>query len=272
MPMEHYRLNNGVSIPTLGFGTFKISDQDVQPAVELALAIGYRHIDTAVYYQNEEGVGRAIKASGLSRQEVFITSKLWTDDFTYEKASQSIEQSLERLQVDYLDLYLLHWPKPNGNEAWQALEEAYRQKKVRAIGVSNYTSQYLDDLLRTATIKPVLNQVERHPHLQQKELNAYCQSQSVAIEAWSPLKRGKIVDDPVLQKIAQNHEKTVAQVALRWQLQSGMIVIPKSTHRLRIEENYQVFDFSLSEEEMVMINGLDKNERVGSNPEDVYQR
>ncbi|CAJ1229909.1 aldo/keto reductase [Lactiplantibacillus xiangfangensis] len=257
------KLNNGVEMPQLGFGVFQVPDlSECEAAVTEALNAGYRLIDTATAYQNEAAVGRAIKKSGIKREDLFITSKLWVSDFTYDRAKKGIDASLERLGLDYLDLYLLHQPYGDTMGAWRALEEAYHAGKIRAIGVSNFYADQLKNLELTMTVKPVINQIEVNPWYQQSTEVAFNQGEDVRVEAWAPFAEGKhsIFTDPTIAKIAQAHGKTVGQVILRWLLQRGITVIPKSVHPARMVENMAVFDFELSDVEMQTMAGLDRHE------------
>ena len=262
-------LHNGVKMPWLGLGVFKVTDGDeVIQSVKSAIRNGYISIDTASFYKNEEGVGQAIKESGVPREELFITTKLWNADQGYESTLEAFEISLNKLGLDYLDLYLIHWPgKDKYKETWKAFEELYKQGRVRAIGVCNFQVHHLEDLIASAEIKPMVNQVEFHPHLTQKELLAYCKAQGIQLEAWSPLKQGQLLNHPVLEDIAQKYNKSVAQVILRWDLQHGVITIPKSVKEQRIIDNSNVFDFELSSEDMEKIDGLNQDSRAGSHPD-----
>ncbi|MFD2761111.1 aldo/keto reductase [Lentibacillus juripiscarius] len=262
-------LNNGVQMPGFGLGVYKVEDgQMAVDSVKAALKTGYRSIDTASYYQNERGVGQGIRESGVPRDEVFVTSKVWNDEQGYDSTLQAFESSLEKLGLDYLDLYLIHWPvKGKFKETWKAMEKLYQEGKVRAIGVSNFHVHHLQDLMNDANVKPVIDQVEYHPHLTQEKLRAFCEQEDIQLEAWSPLKRGRILDEPVITDIAAKYNKTSAQVILRWDIQNYVVTIPKSTHEERIRENTDVFDFELTEEEMRQINSLNKNDRAGSNPD-----
>ncbi|RFU62013.1 aldo/keto reductase [Peribacillus glennii] len=262
-------LHNGVKIPQLGFGVFKVEEgsQTVE-SVKKALEVGYRSIDTAAIYKNEEGVGKAIKESGIAREELFITSKVWNSDQGYESTLQAYEESLKRLGLDYLDLYLIHWPvKGKYNETWKALEKLYKEGRVRSIGVSNFHVHHLEDLFANSEIKPVIDQVELHPRLAQPELREFCAKHEIKVEAWGPLGQGHLIDEPTLNHIAEKHGKTTAQVLIRWHLQHGIVVIPKSITPSRIEENAQVFDFELSLDEMNKIDALNRNERYGADPD-----
>ncbi len=264
-------LNNGVEMPWFGLGVFKVEDgNQVVDAVKAAIRNGYRSIDTAAVYKNETGVGKAIKESGVKREDLFITSKVWNTDQGYEKALEAFDASLNRLGLDYLDLYLIHWPGPNADtfkDTWRALEKLYKDGKVRAIGVSNFYIQHLEELLKDAEVVPAVNQVEFHPKLTLVELRQYAKEKGIQIEAWSPLMQGKLLDHDVLKDIAARYNKSVAQIILRWDLQSGVVTIPKSINEERIKQNADIFDFELSKEDMEKIDALNNNERVGSNPE-----
>lgn len=256
------KLNNGIEMPRLGFGVYQITDfETAQQSVEMAISAGYRLIDTAAVYQNEEAVGAAIKNSSTPRSELFVTSKLWVSDFSYERAKRGIDASLERLGLDYLDLYLLHQPYGDTMGAWRALQEAYQAGKIRAIGVSNFYADQLKKLALSMPILPAVNQIEVNPWYQQTKEVSLIQDQNVRVEAWAPFAEGKdsIFSNPLLAEIANNHAKTGAQVILRWLLQRDISVLAKSTHRARIEANIDVFDFTLSDEEMNQITQLDKH-------------
>jgi methylglyoxal/glyoxal reductase len=262
-------LHNKVQMPQLGFGVFKVENgsQTVE-SVKKALEIGYRAIDTAAIYKNEEGVGQAIKESGIPREELFITSKIWNEDQGYDSAFQAYEASLERLGLDYLDLYLIHWPgKDKYIDTWKALEKLYQDGRVRAIGVSNFHVHHLEHLFAHTDLKPVINQIELHPRLAQLEIKEFCNQHDIKVEAWGPLGQGNLIDDPTINHIAKKHDKSPAQVLIRWHLQHDHVVIPKSITPSRIEANSQVFDFSLSLDEMNQIDALNLNERYGSNPD-----
>lgn len=267
------KLNNGIEMPWMGLGVFKVEEgPDTIESVKTAIINGYRSIDTAAVYQNEEGVGsgikEGIKVEGISREDLFITSKVWNADLGYESTLAAYETSLKKLGLDYLDLYLIHWPVAGKyKKAWKALETIYKEKRVKAIGVSNFQIHHLEDLMAGATVKPVINQVEYHPMLTQKELLSFCQKHEIQLEAWSPLMQGQLLDHPVLKKIAEKHQKSVAQVILRWDLQTGVITIPKSIKEHRIIENTAIFDFELTTEEVNEINGLNEDKRVGPDPD-----
>ena len=278
--MEQYQLSNGVNIHKIGFGTWQISDgEEVYNSVTHALKVGYRHVDTAQIYRNEVGVGQAIADSDLAREDIFLTTKIWNDKHDYDLAKASIEESLEKLGVDYVDLLLIHWPNPKaqreqdawkaGNAAtWKAMEEAYRAGKVRAIGVSNFMIHHLEALLETAEIKPQVNQVLLAPGCTQEDLVSFCRQHDILLEAYSPLGTGSIFENPVVQNLAAKYGKSIAQVALRWSLQKGFLPLPKSVTPNNIEANLQIFDFELSEED---VDKLDKLDGVKSqkNPDEV---
>ncbi|WP_368496362.1 aldo/keto reductase [Herbiconiux sp. A18JL235] len=262
-------LNNGIDIPQLGFGVFKVDPDKTGRVVRDALDVGYRHLDTAAIYHNEEGVGHAVKESSLDRDELFITTKLWNDQ--QSNALEAFEKSLARLQLDYVDLYLIHWPAPERDsylDAWRSLESILESGRAKAIGVSNFTIDHLEHLVSETQIVPAVNQVELHVDFQQTELRAYAAEQGIAIEAWGPLGQGKINQSEELAGIAAAHGKTVPQTILRWHLQIGNIVIPKSNNKDRMVENFDVFDFELSQSEIATIAGLDRGEdgRGGSHP------
>ncbi|ARO10228.1 aldo/keto reductase [Lactiplantibacillus plantarum] len=261
--METVKLNNGVEMPKLGFGVFQVTDLDqCEQAVVDAIDSGYRLIDTAAAYQNEAAVGRAIKRSGVDRKELFITSKLWVSDANYERAQKGIEQSLNNLGLDYLDLYLLHQPYGDVVGAWRALEEAYKAGKIRAIGVSNFYGGQLKNLELSNEVKPAINQIEVNPWYQQKSEVDFAQSDDIQVEAWAPFAEGKheIFTNKVIAEIANKYGKSNGQVILRWLLQRGIVVIPKSVHKNRMAENINVFDFELKSDEMNALNNLDKGE------------
>ncbi|WP_125714226.1 aldo/keto reductase [Companilactobacillus kedongensis] len=261
--METVKLNNGVEMPQLGFGVFQVTDlEQCEQVVVDAIASGYRLIDTAAAYQNEAAVVRAIKRSGVDRKELFITSKLWVSDANYERAQKAIETSLNNLGVDYLDMYLLHQPYGDISGAWRALEEAYKAGKIRAIGVSNFYADQLKNLELSNEIKPVLNQIEVNPWYQQNSEVDFNQGEDIRVEAWAPFAEGKhdIFTNEAIKEIADKYNKSNGQVILRWLLQRGITVIPKSVHKNRMEENINVFDFELTDDEMKVMNGLDKGE------------
>lgn len=270
---DYVILNNGVQMPWLGLGVFKAKEgEEVVQAVKAAIRAGYRSIDTASAYRNEEGVGQgvreALQENGLQREDVFITSKVWNSDQGFETTLKSFDDSLKRLGLDYLDLFLVHWPvKGKYKETYRALEKVYAEGKVRAIGVSNFQIHHLEDLLSEAKVVPAVNQVEFHPYLTQKELLRYCTEKGIQLEAWSPLGQGHLLEHELLKGIASKYGKTVAQIILRWDVQLGVVTIPKSIREARIIENADIFDFELSAEEMQAIDGLNRNQRFGSDPD-----
>lgn len=270
---ETVTLNNGEKMPWLGLGVFRVEEGNtLVEAVKTAIKQGYRSIDTAAIYANEAGVGQGIKEAleetGLRREDLFITSKVWNADLSYEDTLQAYETSLEKLGLEYLDLYLIHWPvEGKYTGAWKALEELYKQGRVKSIGVSNFQIHHLEELMKTATVKPVINQVEFHPRLTQKELLAYCKEHDIQLEAWSPLMNGELLEEELLKDLADKYGKTSAQIVLRWDLQHGVITIPKSTNELRIAENVDIFDFDLSMEDMAQIDQLNQNRRIGPDPD-----
>ena len=264
-------LNNGVIIPQLGLGVWQASDDEAEHAVSVALDAGYRLVDTAAMYRNERGVGRAIAASGIPREEIFVTTKLWNTNQGYDKTLVAFEESLAALGLEYIDLYLIHWPVPAQDkyiETWQAFEKLYNDGKIKAIGVSNFMPEHLDKLLSECDIVPAVDQIEIHPDFQQRITREYCAEKGIAVESWSPIggSGGTLLDDPDLTDIAEKHDKSPAQVAIRWHIQSGLIVIPKSVHEERIRENIDVFDFELSPEDMAILGKLDGPNRHGPDP------
>ena len=264
-------LNNGVRIPQLGFGVYKIPEAATRDAVLTAFASGYRHIDTAALYRNERGVGESVRESGLPRDEVFVTSKVWNDDHGYDATLRAFDASMERLGLDVLDLYLIHWPVPRLDryvDTWRALEQLYRDGRVRAIGVSNFQPDHLRRLLDRTDVVPVVNQVELHPYLQQEKLRVAHEELGLLTEAWAPLARGgELLADQVVLGLADKHARTPAQVVLRWHLQLGNVVIPKSITPARIAENIAVFDFALDEDDMAVLASLDRERRTGAHPD-----
>jgi diketogulonate reductase-like aldo/keto reductase len=264
-------LHGSAPIPLLGFGVF-LSEPgaETEQAVATALEVGYRHLDTATIYRNERDVGKAIASSGVDRSELFVTTKVWNTDQGYESTLAALDASLDRLGLDHIDLYLVHWPKPEHTRAtWQAMEELQQAGKARAIGVSNFLPHHLDQLLEHATVTPSINQIEFHPHLQSPEVVDYCGRHGIVVEAWSPLKRGRLVDDPELGQIAEAHGVTIAQVVLRWMLQRGIVTIPKSVTPSRIAENFDLYGFELGEAEMAAIDAMDRSERIGPHPDEI---
>jgi 2,5-diketo-D-gluconate reductase A len=264
-------LNNGVEIPQLGFGVFKIKPEETAEATRTALEIGYRHIDTAQMYGNEKQVGEAVRDSGLDRGEVFVTSKLNNNRQERDDILRSFDQSLAELGFDYLDLFLIHWPLPTVSDfvqRWKVMEEIYAGGRVKAIGVSNFQVHHLRTLLGSADVRPAVNQIEVHPFLTQDELRAFDADHEIVTEAWAPIARGKVADDPVIGRIAEQLGRTPAQVALRWHIQRGDVVFPKSVKRGRMEENFAIFDFELDDSAMAAISALDRGERTGPNPDE----
>ncbi|WP_456275023.1 aldo/keto reductase [Bacillus sp. AK031] len=263
------KLHTGVEIPYVGLGVYQMKDRDeAVSAIKTAIDLGYRSIDTASVYKNEESVGHAVRESGVHRKDLFITSKVWNKEQGFDSTLRAFENSLERLGMDYLDLYLVHWPvEGKYNETWKALERLYDEGMVKAIGVSNFQQHHLEDLMKGASEKPVINQVELHPRLSQEPLREYCQENAIAVEAWSPIARGNLLDEPTLNHIAGKYNKTAAQIILRWHLQNGTVIIPKSVNPGRIKENSEIFDFNLSLEDVTQINGLNMNERFGPDPD-----
>ena len=264
-------LNNGVEIPQLGFGVFQIEPEETKAATLAALEVGYRHIDTAEMYGNEKEVGQAVAESSLDRGEIFVTSKLNNGYHAYDDALKAFDQSLADLGLDYLDLFLVHWPLPGVGdfvETWKAMEEIYRSGRAKSVGVSNFQPGHLRRLHGETDVVPAVNQIEIHPYFTNDEVRAFDSEHGIATEAWSPIAQGKVLDDPVLTRIAGNLDKTPAQVTLRWHIQRGDIVFPKSVTRSRVEENFDIFDFELSGTDMTDITELNKDERTGPNPDE----
>ncbi|MEU2227309.1 aldo/keto reductase [Streptomyces sp. NPDC012751] len=263
-------LNNGVEMPQLGYGVWQVPDDEAERAVATALEAGYRSIDTAAIYGNEEGTGKAIAASGLPREDVFVTTKLWNSEQGYDSTLRAFDASLEKLGLDYVDLYLIHWPLPSrgkATETYKAFEKLHSEGRARAIGVSNFLPEQLRQLIEETSVIPAVNQVELHPHLQQRATREYHAEQGIATEAWSPLGQGKgLLEVPAIVAIAQKHGRTPAQVVLRWHIQLGNIVIPKSVTPSRIKENIEVFDFSLDDEDLGAISALNEDRRLGPDP------
>ncbi|MFD8204823.1 aldo/keto reductase [Streptomyces sp. NPDC059695] len=265
-------LNNGVEIPQLGFGVFQVADDATTTAVTAALEAGYRSIDTAAVYGNEAGVGRALAASGLAREDLFVTTKLWNADQGYDSTLRAFDASLAKLGLDYVDLYLIHWPTPARDlyrDSWRALERLAEEGRIRAAGVSNFQPEHLRRLMDGAALTPAVNQIELHPALQQSELRAVHGEHRIVTEAWSPLAQGAVLDDPAIVAIAAAHGASPAQVVIRWHLQLGNVVIPKSVTPARIRANFDVFGFVLTDEEMAVIAGLDRDLRTGPHPDEL---
>lgn len=259
----------GIAMPRLGIGTYKAdAGADVEREVAYGLSLGYRLIDTAALYNNEESVGRMLRESGLPREDVFVTTKLWNSDQGFEPALAAFDRSLEKLGLDYLDLYLVHWPYPKYmRDTWRAMEQLLASGRTRAIGVCNFLPHHLAGLAEFATVMPAVDQFEFHPRLQQPELQAACRERGITVQAWAPLMRGKVNDIPLLVAIAEDHDKTPAQVSLRWILQLGHTTIPKSIHEERIAQNADLYDFELSDDEMAAIGQLDTGHRIGPSPD-----
>lgn len=262
-------LHNGIEMPRFGLGVYKMDDpKEAFNAIIKALETGYIAIDTAAFYKNEQQVGEALRASGKRREEVFITSKVWNTDQGYDETLRAFEKTLTALNTDYVDLYLTHWPVPEKfPETYRAIERLYDEKLIQATGVSNHEIHHLEKLFATANIKPMVNQIELHPYLSQVELRHFCEENDIAVTAWSPLGRGRVLQDETIAAIGEKYGKSVAQTIIRWHLQSGHIVIPKSVTPSRIEENANVFDFELTAEDMAAIDALNRNERFGSHPD-----
>jgi 2,5-diketo-D-gluconate reductase A len=263
-------LNNGVTIPQLGFGVFQIPPDATRKATLTALEVGYRHVDTAQMYGNEAGVGQAVRDSGLDRGDVFVTSKLNNSFHAYDDALAAFDKSLAELEFEYLDLFLVHWPMPavgNFVETWRAMEEIYRSGRSKAIGVSNFQPNHLDRLRAETDVVPAVNQVEVHPYFTQQDVRTYGVEHGIVTEAWSPIAQGKVLDDPTIGRIAKRYGKTPAQVTLRWHIQRGDVVFPKSATRSRVQENFAIFDFELADDDVTDISLLDREERIGPHPD-----
>ena len=264
------QLNNGVSMPALGYGVFQVPPAQTAQCVRQAIAAGYRSIDTAKAYDNETEVGEGVRQSGVRREDLFITSKLWNRDQGYDSALRAFDATMARLQMDYLDLYLIHWPIPICGfyvDTWKALEKLYADGRIRAIGVSNFTIDHLETLKKECSVIPAVNQIELHPWLTQNEICDYMRGAGIAAEAWSPLAKGTLLSEPVLQQIAQKHGKTAAQVILRWDVQRNVITIPRTVKPARMAENKDVFDFALSEDDMQAVSALHRSHRTGPDPD-----
>jgi 2,5-diketo-D-gluconate reductase A len=272
VPIPSVRLNDGCTIPQLGFGVFKVPPEETEAVTAQALEVGYRHIDTAEMYKNERGVGRAVAASGLARADVFVTSKLNNGFHRPEDARRAFDGTLDALGFDYVDLFLIHWPLPTlyGGDyvsTWETLIEFKQDGRARSIGVSNFQIPHLERLLKETEVVPVVNQIEVHPYLTQDPLRSYGAEHGIVTEAWSPIARGKVLDDPVVRSMADRLGRTPAQVVLRWHLQRGDVVFPKTVTRSRMEENLQIFDFELGGEDAAAISGLNRDERTGPDPD-----
>ncbi|HHY74811.1 MAG TPA: aldo/keto reductase [Bacillus bacterium] len=256
-------------MPWLGLGVYKVEDgNEVIHSIHNAIEVGYRSIDTAAFYQNETGVGEAVRDAGIPREELFITTKVWNDSQGYETTLKAFEESRRKLRLDYIDLYLIHWPvKGEYMKTWQALEKLYRDGFVKAIGVCNFQIHHLKDVMTNSEIKPMVNQVEFHPRLTQRELLSFCKENQIQMEAWAPLMRGRLIDEQTIIKIAEKYGKKPSQILLRWDLDKSVVTIPKSIHADRIKENADIFDFQLDESDIEEINALNKNERTGPDPD-----
>jgi len=275
-PAPKLTLNNGVLIDQTGYGTYKVPAQDAAPLVSAALSLGYRHVDTAALYGNEDGVGDAVRnfteAGHVVREDLFVTSKVWNTDHGYDAALRAFDTSMQKLGFEYLDLYLIHWPCPERGlfaETWKALEALYADGRVRAIGVSNFNREHLEQLLDGASVVPAVNQVELHPWLAQRELRSFHEANGIRTVAWSPLGRGALLEDPAVQEIAGSIGRSPAQVLLRWHVQAGHTVIPKASTEERMAENLDIFSFVLEPEHVAMLDGMDSGRRTGSNPSEV---
>lgn len=266
---ETITLNNGSQIPVIGFGTYQIPRNLAAKAVADALSCGYRHIDCASAYDNQEAVGRGIKESGIDREDIFITSKVWVTDMDGEKTIEACQKTIRELGVEYLDLYLIHWPKPNSRHCYQIMQQLCEKKLVKSIGISNFKPHHMEEFIKGEPVVPVINQIECHPYLQQEETIQYCKEHNIAVTAHSPFMEGKMFQVPKLAEIADKHHKSVAQIALRWNYQRGIIVIPKSVNISRMEENFDIFNFQLDEEDMNAIKALETGERSAPDPDNM---
>lgn len=270
--MEFKKLNNGQTIPQLGLGVYKVAPDVAVQVVRDAVEVGYRRIDTAAFYDNEVEIGEGVRACSIAREEIYVTTKIWNDHHGFEPATAAIDASLKRLDLDYIDMLLIHWPVPSQNkfiETWRAFEAAVESGKVRGIGVSNFNPNHLDELLAATGTVPAINQIELHPGLQQNELRSFDAKHGIATEAWSPLGRARFEESEILRNIASKHGKSVSQVILRWHIQLGNLVIPKTTSAARLAENIDVFDFQLDDSEMAQIATLDQGLRIGPKPEEM---
>ena len=268
MKKEFNILSNGIKIPSIGFGTYKLGDNEkAVTALKHALEIGYRHIDTAAFYGTEEAIGIALKESYVKREEIFLVTKLWNDCHGYENTMKAFNESIKRLGVDYLDLYLIHWPNELNPDTWRALEDLYTEGKVKAIGVCNFKIGHLEELKKTAKIMPMTNQIEIHPGCTQKDMVEYCQENNIQLVAWGPIMRGKVLTEPIMIELSKKYNKTIPQITLRWHIQNGIIPIPKSSNEDRIKENFNIYNFEISKEDMLKIDSLNRNENVSGVPE-----
>jgi diketogulonate reductase-like aldo/keto reductase len=268
--MKYISLNNNVKMPQLGLGVFQSPDgKQTEDAVKWALEAGYRHIDTAMIYENEDSVGKAIKESGIPREDIFLTTKLWNEDIRKGNTMQAFEDSLKRLQTDYVDLYLIHWPADGFEKAWLDMEKIYASGKIRAIGVSNFQPHHLEAIEKISSLRPAVNQIESNPYFSNQDVIDYCNDRGISVTVWSPLggTGGNILEDETLLKLSEKYKKSPAQIVIRWHLQRDAVVIPKSLHKNRIIDNFDVFDFELSQDDMGSINKLDRNTRSGADPD-----
>lgn len=276
---DTYTLHNGVTMPCVGFGTWQLAEgDDAYNAVRGAIEYGYRHIDTAAAYQNEVSVGKAVRECGVDRGELFVTTKLWNSDHGYDATLRAFDQSITKLGLEYVDLYLIHWPVPVGHKhdykelnsgSWKAFEELYRAGRIKAIGVSNFLIHHLNELMEACEIKPMVNQIELHPEYTQEELALFCKNNNILIEAWSPLMQGRIFKLPLLRELSEKYGKSVSQVALRWYIQKGVVPLPKASGAEHIKQNGDLFGFSLSDEDIARIDGLGNAGRIGSDPDNI---
>jgi 2,5-diketo-D-gluconate reductase A len=265
-------LSDGARIPQLGLGVYKVADDEARTVVATALELGYRHVDTASFYGNEVGVGQALRASDVPRDDVFVTTKVWNTEQGYDETLRAFDASLDRLGTDHVELYLIHWPAPTQDkyvDTWRALERIAEEGRARSIGVSNFQVHHLERLLGETSVVPVIDQVEAHPWLQQHELREFCAARGIAVEAWSPLARGRVLDDAAIGRIAAKHGVEPAQAVIRWHLQQGLVVIPKTVNARRLASNLDVFGFELDEDDLAAIAALDSGERSGSHPDQV---
>lgn len=258
------QLSNGVEIPIIGFGTYKLQNENDEACniIKEAINLGYTCIDTASFYNNEEGVGKGIREAGIPREELFVTTKVWIDDDGYENTINAFNKSLDKLGLEYIDLYLVHWPTENIKETWRAMEYLYKEKKVRAIGVCNFTVKQLEEIIGFSEINPMVNQVEIHPKRSEKELLKVCKRHNIVVQAWSPIMRGQLSSNNIIKQLSQKYNKSEAQIILRWHLQNNVIAIPKTSKLNRIKENIDIFDFHIEKEDMDKIDSINKNERM----------
>lgn len=265
---ETTKLINNIEVPTIGFGTYKLgNEEEAIASIENALELGYRHIDTASFYGNEEFIGKAIKNSNIKREEIFLATKLWQDSHGYDNAINAFYESIKKLGVDYLDLYLIHWPTKNNSETWRALEDLYNEGKIKAIGVCNFKIEHLEELKKTARITSMINQIEIHPGYTRKEIIEYCIKNNIQVVAWSPIMRGKLLDNDKMIYLSKKYNKSITQIILRWHIQNNIIPIPKSSNKIRMKENIDIFDFVIEPEDLKIIDSLNINESVSGIPE-----